>query len=230
MPHFDDAPFPCRYNSLRLLGYDYTSIRLCAITLVTDSRRPVFADMGLAKRVLACLLSDVTRKQLYVRAFTLMPDHLHLLAGVRQPEFDLRSVIGKFKSFSTQLYWKRSREIVSSAQLSLPSSSVKQNDIQEAKPLLRALADWQATIRPEVVRLSNWPSPQPAAFLSKHLWQPGFFDHVIRNEKDLQENLNYIALNAVRAGYVAQPYFYPYTGFLREEIAAQISCTSETRL
>ncbi len=226
MPHFDDSPYPCRYNSLRLLGYDYTSIlRLCAITLVTDLRRPVFADMQLAKRVLGALLSDETRKQMYVRAFTLMPDHLHLLAGVRQPEFDLRNVIGKFKSFSTQLYWKRSHEIVASEQLSLPSLSVHKSDIKETKPVVRALADWQATIRPEIMCLKNWPSPQPTLFLTKHLWQPGFFDHVIRNDKDLRENLNYIALNPVRAGYVTQPYFYPYTGFLYEEIAAQISCT-----
>ena len=226
MPHFDDSPFPCRYNSLRLLGYDYTSIlRLCAVTLVTDLRRPLFADVQLAKRVLACLLSDETRKQMFVRAFTLMPDHLHLLAGVTQPEFDLRRVIGKFKSFSTQLYWKRSCEIVASEQLSLPSLSVNKSNTKETKPLLNALADWQATIRPEAVQLRNWPSPDPTLFLNKHLWQPGFFDHVIRNEKDLQENLNYIALNPVRAGYVSEPYFYPYTGFFREEIAAQISCT-----
>jgi len=171
--------------------------------------------MLLAKRVLAALLSDETRKQMYVRAFTLMPDHLHLLAGVRQPQFDLRSVIGKFKSFSTQLYWKRGHEIVASEQLSLPSLSVHKSDIKETKPVVRALADWQATIRPEIVYLENWPSPEPTLFLTKHLWQPGFFDHVIRNEKDLQENLNYIALNPVRAGYVSQPYFYPYTGFLR---------------
>lgn len=223
MPHFDDSPYPCRYNSLRLLGYDYSStLRLCAITLVTELRRPVFADMGLAKRVLASLLSDETRKQMYVRAFTLMPDHLHLLAGIRQPEFDLRTVIGKFKSFTTQLYWKRSREIVASEQLSLPSLTVNKSDIKETRPLLHALSNWQATIRPEIVLLKNWPSPEPALFLTKHLWQPGFFDHVIRNEKDLQENLNYIALNPVRAGYVTQPYLYPYTGFLCE---AQISCT-----
>lgn len=140
MPHFDNSPFPCRYNSLRLLGYDYSStLRLCAITLVTELRRPVFADMQLAKHVLACLLSDETRKQMLVRAFTLMPDHLHLLASVRQPEFDLRNVIGKFKSFSTQLYWKRSREIVSSEQLSLPSLSVNKSNLEETKPLLRAL-------------------------------------------------------------------------------------------
>ena len=226
MPHFDDAPYPCRYNSLRLLGYDYTSIlRLCAITLVTELRRPVFADVQLAKHVLAALLSDETRKQMYVRAFTLMPDHLHLLGGVRQPNFDLRSVVGKFKSFSTQLYWKRSHEIVANKQLSLPSLSVNKSDLKESRPLLHALADWNVTLRPEVVKLNNWPSPDPTLFLTKHLCQPGFFDHVIRNEKDLQENLNYIALNPVRAGYVSQPYFYPYTGFLREEIVAQISCT-----
>ena len=226
MPHFDGSPFPSRYNSLRLLGYDYTSTsRLCAITLVTELRRPVFVDVQLAKHVLTCLLSDEARKQMVLRAFTLMPDHLHLLAGVRQPDYDLRNVIGKFKSFSTQLYWKRSREIVASEQLSVPSSSIYKSDDKDTKSLLRALADWQATIRPENVQLRNWPAPEPSLFLTKQLWQPGFFDHVIRNDKDLRENLHYIALNPVRAGYVTHPYFYPYTGFLYEEFAAQISCT-----
>lgn len=224
MPHFEDFPYPCRYNSLRLLGYDYTStLRACAITLVTDLRRPVFADVKLAKLVLASLLSDQTLQQLRMHAFTLMPDHLHLLAGVRQPEFDVRSVIGQFKSFSTQLYWKRSREIVSAEDLSLPSLSITKSDTQE--PLLHALANWHATLRPEAAQLRNWPAIQPRLFLNKHLWQPGFFDHVIRNEKDFNENLNYIAFNSVRAGYVTQPFFYPYTGFMRQENHAQISCT-----
>jgi REP element-mobilizing transposase RayT len=172
--------------------------------------------MKLAKRVLASLLSDETLVRMYVRAFTLMPDHLHLLAGVRNPHDDLRSAIGQFKSFSTQLYWKRSHEIVTSEQLSLTSSSVNKSDVKETKPLWRALSDFPATLRPEVVELRNWPTLQPTLFRNKHLWQPGFFDHVIRNEKDLNENLNYIAFNPVRAGYVTQPFFYPYTAFLRE--------------
>ena len=226
MPHFEDFPYPSRYNSLRLLGYDYTStLRACALTLVTDLRRPVFADMKLAKLILASLLSDETLTRLHLRAFTLMPDHLHLLAGIRQPGFDLRNVIGQFKSFSTQLYWKRSHEIVASEQIELPSSSVTKSDLQEAKPLLRALADWCATLRPESVELRNWPTIPPTLFLNKHLWQPGFFDHVIRNQKDFNENLTYIAFNPVRAGYVAQPFFYPYTGFMREQTLAQIRCT-----
>ena len=103
VPYFDDFPHPCRYNTLRLLGYDYTSVhRLCAITLVTDSRRCVFADVQLAKSVLACLLSDETLTYMRLRAFTLMPNHLHLLAGIREPEINLSNLIGNFKSYTNE--------------------------------------------------------------------------------------------------------------------------------
>ena len=52
MPQF---PFPRRYNTLRLLGYDYNSTwQLCAISLVTELRRPLFADVNMAKSVLKC--------------------------------------------------------------------------------------------------------------------------------------------------------------------------------
>ena len=215
MPHFEHFPHPCRYNTLRLLGYDYnSSIRLCAITLVTESRRPVFADMQLAKNVLACLLSDETLANLRLRAFTLMPNHLHLLAGVRQPELYLPDLIGDFKSYTTQRYWKRSHEVVANGEISLPSMFVAKSDAKESRPLTSPLLDWKATLRPEVVTLRNWPAVKPGHFLKKRLWQARFFDHVIRNDSDLEENLNYIALNPVREGYVTRPQFYPYTGFL----------------
>jgi hypothetical protein len=76
------------------------------------------------------------------------------------------------------------------------------------------LIEGRATLRPEVVELRNWPVVRPELFLRKHLWQAKFFDHVIRNDIDLRENLEYIAMNPVRAGYVARSYFYPYTGFM----------------
>lgn len=214
MPHFDQLPYPSRYNSLRLLGYDYTSPRkLCGITLVSGDRRPLFADMLLAKAILASLLSPETLVNLHVRAFTLMPDHLHLIAGARQSKFDLRNLIASFKSFTTHLYWKRSREILTSGEISLPSQSVSKSDLKESR-ILPALLNGHLTLRPEVVELKNWPSVDPEHFLKKQLWQTRFFDHVIRNDKDLRENLNYIAMNPVRAGYVTRPCFYPYTGFL----------------
>jgi REP element-mobilizing transposase RayT len=89
-----------------------------------------------------------------------------------------------------------------------------QGNVKESRLLISALIDWHATLRPEVVELRNWPPVKPEHFLKKRLWQAGLFDHIIRNDFDLQDNLNYIAINPVREGYVTQPQFYPYTGFL----------------
>ncbi len=139
---------------------------------------------------------------------------MHLLAGLRHPESDIPNLVGSFKSFTTQLYWKRSREIVASGEISLPSQCVCKSESKESRELLSPLSDGRLTLRPEVVELKNWPSIPPDAFLKKHLWQARYFDHIIRNDNDLRENLNYIAMNPVRAGYVTRPYFYPFTGFM----------------
>jgi REP element-mobilizing transposase RayT len=214
MPQFD-FPSPRRYNTLRLLGYEYNSpYQLCAVSLVTDMRRPLFADMKMAKSTLACLLSDELLAHMRLRAFTLMPDHLHFLASVRQPEEHLSALIGNFKSYTTQQYWKRSREIIDCGEVSLPSTRVAKTNAKKERPLIAALMDWRATLRPEVVELKNWPNVKPGHFTKKRLWQTRLYDHVIRNEFDLEENLDYIAMNPVREGYVPYPQFYPYSGFI----------------
>jgi REP element-mobilizing transposase RayT len=215
MPQFEHLHYPRRYNSLRLLGYDYATIRkLCAITLVAHSRRPVFADMYLAKSILTALLSQETLVNMDLTAFNLMPDHLHLVAGVNQPESNLPHLMGKFKSFTTQLYWKRGREIIASGEIYLPSQNVSRSDPKETRILMQGLLNGAATLRPEVVELKNWPIVRRESFLQKQLWQAKFFDHVIRNDDDLRKNLDYLAMNPVRAGYVSRSCFYPYTGFL----------------
>ena len=165
MPQFDFV-LPRRYDTLRLLGYDYNSNwQLCAVTLVTALRRPVFADVTLAKTVLKSLLSDQTLKQMRLRAFTLMPDHLHCIAGVRDPEKKLPSLIGNFKSYTTNQYWKRSREIVESDRVALPSTCVSKSSSKEDRELIASLKDWQASLRPETVELKNWPRVTPELFL-----------------------------------------------------------------
>jgi len=40
---------------------------------------------------------------------------------------------------------------------------------------------------------------------SGSLWQRGFWDHIIRDEKDLESHLDYIHWNPVKHGYVKQP-------------------------
>ena len=45
------------------------------------------------------------------------------------------------------------------------------------------------------------------------LWQKSFYDHVIRNRDDLIEKLNYIHLNPLRAGLVAEIPEYKYSSY-----------------
>ena len=214
MPTSPDFPYPRRYNSLRLLGFDYSSpTALYFLTIDTDSSRPVFGDVKLAKSILSALLHDQTRARVRLLAYTLLPDHLHLLAGVKEAGKNLSATLGAFKSYTTQLYWKRSREIAEQQRVALPASSVERASHVEARLLLTALVEWRAALRPESVEIRNWPRVQPEHFLGKHLWHNSFNDHIIRNDGDLRETVEYIALNPVRRGYVSRPQFYPFTGF-----------------
>jgi REP-associated tyrosine transposase len=43
------------------------------------------------------------------------------------------------------------------------------------------------------------------------LWQRQFFDHIIRNQQDFDETIDYICLNPVRRRLVEDPTDWPYT-------------------
>ena len=44
------------------------------------------------------------------------------------------------------------------------------------------------------------------------LWQPGFFDHVLRSTEGYSEKWNYVRENPVRAGLVDHATNWPYQG------------------
>ena len=48
--------------------------------------------------------------------------------------------------------------------------------------------------------------------IGKTIWQPRFYDHIIRNEKDLLEKFNYINNNPEKHG-LPDPENYPYSSF-----------------
>ncbi|HJQ70505.1 MAG TPA: transposase [Blastocatellia bacterium] len=48
------------------------------------------------------------------------------------------------------------------------------------------------------------------------LWQRQFFDHIIRNEKDFFETMEYIRQNPVRKGLVNTAEEWPYSGIVDE--------------
>jgi putative transposase len=50
------------------------------------------------------------------------------------------------------------------------------------------------------------------ALKSSRLWQPGFFDHILRSNESYGEKWNYVRENPVRAGLVKSAGDWPYQG------------------
>jgi putative transposase len=46
----------------------------------------------------------------------------------------------------------------------------------------------------------------------KHLWQPSYFDHVLRDDEDTHRAMRYVLENPVRKGIVAEFHEYPFSG------------------
>ena len=44
------------------------------------------------------------------------------------------------------------------------------------------------------------------------IWQPGFFDHILRNDESYCQKWNYVRQNPVRAGLVGEAEAWPYQG------------------
>ena len=47
------------------------------------------------------------------------------------------------------------------------------------------------------------------------LWQPRYWEHVIRDETDYRQHVEYIHYNPVKHGYVRQPFAWPHSSFQR---------------
>lgn len=47
------------------------------------------------------------------------------------------------------------------------------------------------------------------------LWQPRFHDHVIRDEKDLFNHLDYVHFNPVKHGFATTPEAHPFSSYQR---------------
>jgi REP element-mobilizing transposase RayT len=197
-----------------LTGFDYsTQTAVCLLTIDTHQARPVLGDTALAKRIASALLAEQELGRLRLLVYTILPDHVHVLAGTGRTGKTISHSMDAFKSITTQIYWSRSKEVVDNGVLCLPSECVEKGSSAQDKQLLAALREWRAALRPEVVQLEKWPRVKTQHFLSKQLWHRSFHDHVIRNEQDLRETLEYVLLNPVKRGYVPKPEYYPFTGF-----------------
>ena len=135
----------------------YVPDALYFIVAVTQGREPLFAQEANLALLRATMRRVKALHPFALRAYALLPEHLHLLLFV--PEGSNISAVMQ------SIEWNYTR------------------NYKQAHGITRSL----------------------------HLWQRGFWDHVIRNEDDLRWHLDYIHYNPVKHGLVRRPLDYPHT-------------------
>jgi REP element-mobilizing transposase RayT len=73
----------------------------------------------------------------------------------------------------------------------------------DAKPLSVFMRDWKKWTAKQICAATTTLAP---------LWQPEFFDHVLRSPRSYSEKWDYVRHNPVRAGLAATPEAWPHAG------------------
>jgi REP element-mobilizing transposase RayT len=78
----------------------------------------------------------------------------------------------------------------------------------ESKKLSLAIEKWKEWTAKRIV---------PGTSMTTPVWQPEFFDHVLRSGESRSEKWNYMRNNPVRAGLAADPSEWPFAGSVHFE-------------
>lgn len=77
--------------------------------------------------------------------------------------------------------------------------------------LVQGLSE-QSDLRQFLTRFKQVSGYRFKALYGKRLWQPSYYDHVLRKGEEIQTVVRYILFNPVRAGLVDDFRKYPYSG------------------
>ena len=86
---------------------------------------------------------------------------------------------------------------------------IEEEDFSSRISVIKTLFSKQIDIDNESVNASR------TARRERGIWQRRFFDHVIREERDLQNHIDYIHINPVKHGYVQRVQDWPHSSFHR---------------
>ncbi len=135
-----------------------------------------------------------------VWAFCFMPDHLHLLIEGKFPGSDLKKFVSSYKQ-STGYHYKK--YVAQSRSAGLQSCQNKASPAAQKNYVAQGFS----------------PAPKPAAQdrsaglqSCQALWQPSYYDHILRKDEAITDIAQYIFDNPVRKGLVKHYPDYEHKG------------------
>jgi REP element-mobilizing transposase RayT len=142
----------------------------------------------------------VELKEFELFGYTVMPDHVHLLFEPRG-KFNYSQIVHNIK----RVFSLHANQIMFSAppdELIASQLSSVGDDIYHRLRWTDVLVDLHMRFQRERGCRDNIPHFR---------WQPSFRDHIIRNQTDYQNHLEYIYNNAVKHGVAHKPEEHPFT-------------------
>ena len=185
-PQIHHPPFgpPQGRHSIRLKGYDYSQVGAYFVTVVTQRRVPLFGDVLMGEmrlnrygEIVHAAWVDLPRHYRHVElgAFIVMPNHVHGIIILNDT--------GRGGSIPGQ-------PPVTSG---MTSGTASVSESAETRPYGKRRA------LPEIVRAFKSVSARHINLLrhteGMSVWQRNYYDHIIRNQQDLELTWLYIESN-----------------------------------
>ncbi len=172
-------------HSLRLEAFDYSSPGYYFITICTQNRECLFGSIAqdsivlndageMVKSEWAKLSQDFSHIRL--KHYVIMPNHFHGIIHITGGP--------PFRAISN--YFKNRLNIINDPTLIEPPCGTAENSISR---ILQAFKSISTVYYCESVNQHHW-SP-----FDKRLWQKNFYDHIIRDDEELEIFRRYILAN-----------------------------------
>ncbi|MDC9728227.1 MAG: transposase [Methyloprofundus sp.] len=126
-------------------------------TLVTESRRPIFADPNAVILLREAFKKVMLKRPFSIDAIVVLPDHIHCIWTLPEGDADFSTRWRLIKTYFTKHY-------------------------------------------PQTIPVTN---KNRINRRQQVIWQHRYWEHVLRDEKDLNRHIEYIHYNPVKHGYAA---------------------------
>ncbi|MCX7996129.1 MAG: transposase, partial [candidate division WOR-3 bacterium] len=158
------------------------------VTSVTYKRKDVFSDVSSARFLLITIAYHRYILDFKLFGYVVMPDHFHILVQPSE-RYDLPKIMKHIKGNFARKYneWH----------IQKPSSAELNNNIPKLGSR-RLNADYKKDSR---------------GYYYLPVWQEGYYETVMRDEKDVINRLNYMHNNPVRKGLVKNPDEYEFSSY-----------------
>ena len=168
----------------RLQEFNDRGVYRYFLTLCTHNRNALFSDAVLVRKLTEVLKEKADSCKIKMWAYCFMPDHLHLLVEGKSADADLKRFVSLYKQSAGYHY---------------------KTDLCDGRKI-------NATNVAQGSKTNVAQGFSPAQSESSKLWQPSYYDHVLRKDEDILDVARYIFNNPVRRGLVEYYGDYKFTG------------------